>query len=122
MTAPICGSTWASTDATVTGDSHTPARSGQQYVESLRKSPPCVYRDGRRVAVTAEPIFQEPIRAIAEQYDMQLDPAYRDIMTDASPTTGAPVSTSFLVPRTRAERDGFISQHPARHRVLATKR
>jgi len=46
-----------------------PARNGQQYVESLRKSPPCVYLDGRRVAdVTAEPIFQEPIRAIAEQY------------------------------------------------------
>ena len=75
------------------------ARSGHAYVESLRRNAPCVYLGGRRVAdVTAEPIFQEPIRAIAEQYDMQLDPAYRDVMTYPSPSTGAPVSTSFLVP------------------------
>jgi anthranilate 3-monooxygenase (FAD)/4-hydroxyphenylacetate 3-monooxygenase len=81
-----------------------PARSGQQYIESLKKSMPCVYLGGRRVAdVTAEPIFQEPIRAIAEQYDMQLDPAYREVMTYPSPTTGEPVSTSFLIPYTREE-------------------
>ena len=81
-----------------------PARSGQAYVESLKKNAPCVYLGGRRVPdVTAEPIFQEPIRAIAEQYDMQLDPAYRDIMTYTSPSTGEPVSTSFLVPRTRED-------------------
>ena len=59
-----------------------PARSGQDYFESLRKCAPRVYLGGRLVAdVTAEPVFQEPIRAIAEQYDMQLDPAYRDVMT-----------------------------------------
>src|SRR5262245_27515243 len=70
-----------------------PARSGQAYVESLRKNAPCVYLGGRRIVdVTAEPLFQEPIRAIAEQYDMQLDPAYRDVMTYPSPTTGEPVS------------------------------
>lgn len=80
------------------------ARSGKAYVESLRRNAPCVYLGGRRVAdVTAEPIFQEPIRAIAEQYDMQLDPAYRDVMTCTSPTSGAPVSTSFLVPRSRED-------------------
>ena len=77
-----------------------PARSGQDYVESLKKSAPSVYLGGRRVAdVTAEPIFQEPIRAIAEQYDMQLDPAYRDVMTYASPTTGA--AGVHVVPRAR---------------------
>ncbi len=81
-----------------------PARSGQAYVESLGKCAPCVYLGGRQVAdVTAEPIFQEPIRAIAEQYDMQLDPAYRDVMTYPSPSTGEPVSTSFLVPYTRED-------------------
>jgi 4-hydroxyphenylacetate 3-monooxygenase oxygenase component len=53
--------------------------------------------------VTAEPIFEAPIRAIAEQYDMQLDPAYREVMTYPSPTTGAPVSTSFLVPYSRED-------------------
>src|SRR6267142_66064 len=86
------------------GTATMPARSGQAYVESLKKNAPCVYLGGRRIPdVTAEPIFQEPIRAIAEQYDMQLDPAYRDIMTYPSPSTGELVSTSFLVPRTRED-------------------
>jgi anthranilate 3-monooxygenase (FAD) / 4-hydroxyphenylacetate 3-monooxygenase len=81
-----------------------PARSGQEYVDSLKKRAPRVFLGGRRVIdVTAEPIFAEPIRAIAEQYDMQLDPAYRDVMTYPSPTTAEPVSTSFLVPRTRED-------------------
>jgi 4-hydroxyphenylacetate 3-monooxygenase oxygenase component len=81
-----------------------PARRGREYVESIRKQAPSVYLGGRRIAdVTAEPIFQEPIRAIAEQYDMQLDPAYREVMTYPSPRTGQAVSTSFLVPRSRQE-------------------
>ncbi|HKX02118.1 MAG TPA: 4-hydroxyphenylacetate 3-hydroxylase N-terminal domain-containing protein [Methylomirabilota bacterium] len=81
-----------------------PARSGREYLESIRKQAPSVYLGGRRIGdVTAEPVFQEPLRAIAEQYDMQLDPAYREVMTYPSPTTGQPVSTSFLVPRTREE-------------------
>ncbi len=79
-----------------------PARSGQEYIESLKKCAPRVYLGGRLIAdVTAEPIFQEPIRAIAEQYDMQCDPACRDVMTYPSPPIGQPVSTSFLVPYTR---------------------
>src|SRR3984893_1739431 len=81
-----------------------PARSGREYVESIRKQAPSVFLGGRRITdVTADPVFQEPLRAIAEQYDMQLDPAYRDVMTYPSPTTGQPVSTSFLVPRSREE-------------------
>src|SRR6266404_5165099 len=81
-----------------------PARSGREYVESIRKQAPSVYLGGRRITdVTAEPVFQEPLRAIAEQYDTQLDPAYRDVMTYPSPTTGQPVSTAFLVPRSREE-------------------
>ena len=44
-----------------------PARSGQAYIDSLKSAAPCVYLGGRRVAdVTTEPIFVEPIRAIAE--------------------------------------------------------
>jgi anthranilate 3-monooxygenase (FAD)/4-hydroxyphenylacetate 3-monooxygenase len=80
------------------------ARSGQEYIDSLKKRPPTVFLGGRRITdVTAEPLFQEPIRAIAEQYDMQMDPAYRDVMTYASPTSGAPVSSSFLVPYSRED-------------------
>jgi len=48
------------------GDS-MPARNGQDDVDSLKKNAPCVYLGGRLVIdVTAEPIFQKPIRAIAE--------------------------------------------------------
>ena len=79
-----------------------PARSGREYLESIRKQAPSVYLGGRRIGdVTAEPVFQEPLRAIAEQYDMQLDPTYRDVMTYPSPSSGQPVSTSFLIPYTR---------------------
>jgi 4-hydroxyphenylacetate 3-monooxygenase oxygenase component len=80
------------------------ARSGAAYIESLKKNAPRVYLGGRRVEdVTAEPLFAEPIRAIAEQYDMQLDPAYRDVMTYTSPSSGAPVSSSFLIPCSRED-------------------
>ena len=48
---------------------------------------------GRRVEdVTEEPIFQGPIQTIAQLYDLQHDPRYRDFMTYASPTTGEPHS------------------------------
>ena len=64
-----------------------PARSGAEYVESIKKHAPCVYLGGRRIAdVTAEPLFVEPIRAIAEQYDMQCDAAYREVMGRNFPT------------------------------------
>lgn len=79
-----------------------PARNGQQYIDSLRRMSPTIYYNGRRIAdVTEEPVFQAPIRSIAEQYDMQLDPAYREVMTYPSPATGDPVSTSFMLPYTR---------------------
>ncbi|MET0850393.1 MAG: 4-hydroxyphenylacetate 3-hydroxylase N-terminal domain-containing protein [Candidatus Rokuibacteriota bacterium] len=80
------------------------ARTGREYVDSLKSRAPVVYLGGRRVPdVTTEPIFVEPIRAIAEQYDMQHDPAYRDVMTYPSPATGEPVSTSFLIPYSRED-------------------
>ncbi|MHB8574594.1 MAG: 4-hydroxyphenylacetate 3-hydroxylase N-terminal domain-containing protein, partial [Dehalococcoidia bacterium] len=59
-----------------------PARSGADYIASLRRMQPEVYFNGRRVAdVTEEPVFAAPIQAIAQQYDMQLDPRYREVMT-----------------------------------------
>jgi len=81
-----------------------PARSGAQYIASLKQLQPEVYYQGERVQdVTAHPLFAGPIRAIAEQYDMQLDPAYRDVMTYPSPSSGEPVSTSFLIPYTKED-------------------
>ena len=46
------------------------------------------------------PAFRNVVRSYAELYDMQHDPAYRDVLTYPSPTSGEPVATSFLVPKT----------------------
>src|SRR4029453_1300160 len=76
-----------------------PARTGQQYIAALKRMKPCIYLQGRRVDdVTEETIFQGPIQTIAQLYDLQHDPRYRDFMTYPSPTTGEPVPSSFLVP------------------------
>lgn len=81
-----------------------PARNGKQYIESLREKQPCVYLNGERVKdVTAEPAFQGTLESIAQQYDMQLLPAYREIMTFPSPATGVPVSTSFMLARCKED-------------------
>ena len=79
-----------------------PARTGQQYIDSLKRMSPCVYLNGRLVKdVTEEPVFAGPIKSIAELYDLQHDPRYRDFMLYESPTTGDPVHASFQVPKTR---------------------
>ena len=43
--------------------------------------------------------MQNGVRSVAALYDMQHDPALREEMTYASPTTGQPVGLSFLVPQ-----------------------
>jgi 4-hydroxyphenylacetate 3-monooxygenase len=40
------------------------------------------------------------VRTYAELYDLQHEDAYKDVLTYASPTSGDPVATSFLTPRT----------------------
>ncbi|HEY7465758.1 MAG TPA: 4-hydroxyphenylacetate 3-hydroxylase N-terminal domain-containing protein [Dehalococcoidia bacterium] len=81
-----------------------PARTGAQYLDSLRRLQPVVYLGGRRVpSVVDEPVFQGTIEAIAQLYDLQHDPRYRDFMLFPSPTTGDPVHVSFQVPRSKQE-------------------
>jgi anthranilate 3-monooxygenase (FAD) / 4-hydroxyphenylacetate 3-monooxygenase len=76
-----------------------PARTGAQYLESLRRLKLEVYLDGRRVPdVTAEPAFRGPLAEMARLYDLQHDPRYREFMLYPSPTTGEPVSRSFQIP------------------------
>jgi anthranilate 3-monooxygenase (FAD) / 4-hydroxyphenylacetate 3-monooxygenase len=80
------------------------ARSGRQYIESLKRVQPCVYLNGRRVEdVTAEPLFQAAMQAVAEQYDMQAMPEYREVMTYRSPQSGDPVSRSYMIPTSKED-------------------
>src|SRR5579859_2542334 len=53
--------------------------------------------------VAAHPAFRNVIRSYAALYDMQHDPAHRDVLTFPSPADGTPVATSFLIPRTPAD-------------------
>ena len=79
-----------------------PARTGQQYLTGLREQEREVWLGGERVRdVTTHPGLAGGAHAIARLYDMQHDPALRDVMTFPSPTTGEPVGRSFDMPRTR---------------------
>ena len=78
-----------------------PAKTGSQYIASLRDNPAEVWIRGERVKdVTTHPALAGGVRSVAALYDQQHDPALREEMTFASPTSGEPVGRSFIVPRT----------------------
>ena len=78
-----------------------PARTGQEYITGLKERPREVWLNGERVKdVTTHPGLRNGVRSVAALYDMQHDPALREEMTFASPTTGEPVGLSFLIPKT----------------------
>ena len=94
-----------------------PARNGEQYLKDLKDQQREVYLGGERVEdVTTFPGLANGARSIADLYDMQHDPAYRDEMTYTSPTSGDPVGLSFIMPRTKEdlERRRVMMSHWAR--------
>jgi 4-hydroxyphenylacetate 3-monooxygenase len=78
------------------------ARSGEQFLERLAAARVHVEIQGETLTggVADHPAFRNVVRTYAELFDMQHDPAYRDVLTYPSPTSGEPVATSFLVPKT----------------------
>ncbi|HXT81710.1 MAG TPA: 4-hydroxyphenylacetate 3-monooxygenase, oxygenase component [Acetobacteraceae bacterium] len=81
-----------------------PARTGQQYLTGLREQEREVWLRGERVAdVTTHPGLANGARAIASLYDLQCDPAYRDVMTFTDEGTGDRLGLSFIIPRTRQD-------------------
>jgi 4-hydroxyphenylacetate 3-monooxygenase len=75
------------------------ARTGAEYLAGLRDSRE-IWFEGERVAdVTAHPLFGRAAATLAELYDLQCDPGLANEMTYPSPTTGDPVSTAFIQPR-----------------------
>ena len=78
-----------------------PIKTGKQYVDSLRDGRK-LHIDGKVVSdVTAYPPLQGIIGTIAGLYDDQHDPQLRDILVWPSPSTGNPVSRTYMEPRTR---------------------
>jgi 4-hydroxyphenylacetate 3-monooxygenase len=90
-----------------------PARTGAEFLQRLAAARTHVEIQGETLVggVASHPAFANVVRTYAELFDMQHDPEYRNILTYPSPTTGDPVATSFLVPRTPADlvrrRDAF---------------
>ena len=91
------------------------ARSGSDFLGRLAAARVHVEIQGETLTggVAGHPAFRNVVRSFAELYDMQHDPAYRDVLTYPSPTTGDPVATSFLQPRTR-QADSSASQSALR--------
>jgi 4-hydroxyphenylacetate 3-monooxygenase len=74
-------------------------RSGKEYIEGLRDDRR-VFIDGEYVSdVANHPAFKGAVESIARVYDMANDPANASVMTFPSPSTGAPVNLSYLIPR-----------------------
>jgi len=77
------------------------ARTGAQYIADLKKMRREIWIGGERVEdVTTHPATRRGVESYAHLYDMQHDPALRDVMTYPSPTSGERVGMSFLTPRT----------------------
>ncbi|MFG2227571.1 4-hydroxyphenylacetate 3-monooxygenase, oxygenase component [Streptomyces sp. NPDC048644] len=78
------------------------ARTGKEFLERLSASRPTVHIQGetRTGGIQDHPAFRNVVRTYAELYDLQHSPAHKDVLTYPSPTTGDPVGTSFLTPRT----------------------
>jgi 4-hydroxyphenylacetate 3-monooxygenase len=78
------------------------ARSGSEFLGRLAAARVHVEVQGETLTggVADHPAFRNVVRSYAELYDMQHDPAFRDVLTYPSPTTGVPVATAFLTPRT----------------------
>ncbi len=94
-----------------------PARTGAQYIAGLKQNHPEIYMSGKRVKdVTTHPALRNGVETLARLYDLQHDPKFKDEMTYTSPTTGDPVGTSFIIPRTfdDLERRRVMMRHWAR--------
>src|SRR5256885_5920981 len=77
-----------------------PIRTGQQFLEAL-KDDRRIFMDGARIGdIAGDPRTAGAAQTLAELYDMQHDPALREQMIFASPSSGAPVGLSFIEPRT----------------------
>jgi 4-hydroxyphenylacetate 3-monooxygenase len=76
-----------------------PAKTGDQYIERLKKAGNNIYLHGERVKdVTEHPGLKNVIKSMANLYDLQYEK--QDKMLYTSPTTGDKVGSTFLQPKT----------------------
>lgn len=88
------------------------ARTAEQYLERIRAhSPEFWYGNDKVKDSTAHLATAAATREIARLYDLQHDPENQDFMLFPSPKTGEPVSTQFLVPRSREDLEKRRKMH-----------
>src|SRR4029077_11992564 len=76
-----------------------PIRTGKEFLEQLHDDRQ-IFMEGERIGdVTTDRRFAGAARSLAELFDMQQDPPLHSKMTFASPSSGEPVSLSFIEPR-----------------------
>ncbi|MFD1449109.1 4-hydroxyphenylacetate 3-monooxygenase, oxygenase component [Oceanobacillus profundus] len=76
-----------------------PAKTGQQYIDNLKKAKNNVYIHGERVKdVTTHPAFKGAVQSMAKLYDLQYEKPEKMLYT--SPTTGDKVGKTFMAPET----------------------
>jgi anthranilate 3-monooxygenase (FAD)/4-hydroxyphenylacetate 3-monooxygenase len=91
------------------------ARTGREYLDRLRTQPREVWLGGERIDdVVEHPALRASALQIAGLYDLQHDPAHSDACLYTSPTTGDPVATAFMVPRTHED---LVKRRHAFHAV-----
>lgn len=88
-------------------------RTGEEFIAGLSDGRE-VWYNGRRVEdVTRFSEFEASIAALARGYDLQHDPAHRDLLSCESPEFGERIARAFEVPRTREhlrlKRESFIT-------------
>jgi 4-hydroxyphenylacetate 3-monooxygenase len=76
------------------------ARTGQEYLEALDARPIHVEIEGEQFTgnVSRIPQLRNVVQTYAKLFDLQHDPALRDVMTYESPSSGERVGMSFLQP------------------------
>src|SRR3984957_4248851 len=79
-----------------------PARTGAEFLDRLSRTRTHVEIQGETLhgGVADHPAFANVVRSYARLFDLQYAPEYRNVLTYPSPTTGDPVATSFVIPRT----------------------
>lgn len=78
-------------------------RTGEEFIQGLRDNREVWLGSERVKDVTTHPLFRPSIDSLAQLYDMQHEAAHHEHLTYTSPTSGKPVGTSFLIPRTRED-------------------
>src|SRR5262245_52922060 len=79
---------------------HVGARTGTEYLEALDDRAIRVEIEGQQYTgrVSKIPQLANVVQTYAQLFDLQHDPALRDVMTYSSPTSGERVGMSFLQP------------------------